>query len=361
MRESHPRSGGAPAVGRRSVARDQIELLGIAEGFFQSSVLFALLRLDVFERIGRDSKSAAELAGALGVRADRLSRLLNAAVVLKLLEPDGDASDSGPVEAVRYRATDASRAVLLRSAGEDYLGDWLLNLDYFREALAGLDEAVRSGRPTVDPAGHLGDDPGHTREFTLAMHNYASHRGRELSRYLDTSGCTKLLDLGCGPGTYAFHLGTANPELALYLLDLPGVLAVTREVEARYELRNDVHYLPLDALNDELPGSYDLILVSNTLHMLGEEASRDLIARLYKSVTPGGSLVIQAQYLQDDRQGARWPVFLDLIQLCITERGRNHTVAETRDWMRAAGFDRVEHTPMGLLNTNSFLRGYRNS
>jgi SAM-dependent methyltransferase len=191
------------------------------------------------------------------------------------------------------------------------------------------------------------------------MHNYASLRGKELSQYLDTAACAKLLDLGCGPGTYAFHLGAANPNLALYLLDLPGVLAVTKEVEARYELQNEINYLPLDALNDEIPGTYDVILVSNTLHMLGEDASRSLIARLYDSVAPGGSLVIQAQYLQDDRQGGRWPIFLDIIQLCITERGRNHTVAETRNWMQAAGFQQVKYTPMTLFNTNSFLRGYR--
>jgi hypothetical protein len=54
------------------------------------------------------------------------------------------------------------------------LGDWILNLDYFRDALARLDEAVLTGRPTLDPAGHLGDDQSDTREFTFAMHNYAS-------------------------------------------------------------------------------------------------------------------------------------------------------------------------------------------
>lgn len=54
-----------------------------------------------------------------------------------------------------------------------------------------------------------------------------------------------------------------------------------------------------------------------------------------------------------------WPVFLDLIQLCITEKGRNHSVAETKLWMQEAGFTRVEHIPMTLLNTNSLLRGYR--
>jgi hypothetical protein len=76
-------------------------------------------------------------------------------------------------------------------------------------------------------------------------------------------------------------------------------------------------------------------------------------------VKPGGSLVIQAQYLQDDRRGGRWPVFLDLIQLCITRHGRNHSVAETRGWLEEAGFTQVEHRSMSVYNTNSFLRGYR--
>jgi SAM-dependent methyltransferase len=348
MAETDSRVGSAAA--ERTAVREQLGLLSVAEGFFQSSVLFALLRLDVFERIGLGSRSAVELADELGVRDDLLHRVLNAGVALKLLESNGH---------VKYRVPVASRSVLLRSSGDTYLGDWLLNLDYFREALAGLDHAVLSGRPTVDPAGHLGSDQHHTREFTLAMHNYASLRGKELSQFLDTTGCTSLLDLGCGPGTYAFHLGVANPTLTLNLLDLPGVLAVTKEVETRYELQNEIHYLPLDALRDQIPGSYDLVLISNTLHMLGEQASRGLIERVFQSVAPGGSLVIQAQYLRDDRQGGRWPVFLDLIQLCITEHGRNHTVSETISWMCAAGFERVEYTPMTLLNTNSFLRGYR--
>jgi SAM-dependent methyltransferase len=191
------------------------------------------------------------------------------------------------------------------------------------------------------------------------MHNYAALRGRELARFLDTSGAQSLLDLGCGPGTYAFHLGSANPDLDLYLLDSPGVLDVAREVQGRFDLRNDVHYLPLDVTREEIPGSYDIVLVSNTLHMLGEANSRALIQRLHDHVNEGGSLVIQAQFLKDDHLGGRWPVFLDLIQMCITEHGRNHSVAETRQWMADAGFRDIEYQPMGLANTNSFLRGFR--
>jgi SAM-dependent methyltransferase len=330
--------------------RHQVEILQIAEGFFQSGILFALLKLRVFEKIGEGAKSGPDLAALAGVPVEPLTRLLNAAVGLKILEtPDGST----------YRLTEAGRAVLLPQAGENYLGDWILNLDYFRLAMASLDEAVRTARPTVDPGAHLGSDEDATREFTMAMHDYASLRGKELTRYLDTSECRSLLDLGCGPGTYAFHLGLENPGLEIYLLDLPGVLEVAREVRKRYPLKNEIRYLPADALKDPIPGSYDLVLVSNTLHMLGEEASKELIRRAHASINPGGSLVIQAQFLRDDRLGPRWPLLLDLIQLCITEKGRNHTASETREWMEAAGFRRIEHCPMTLLNTNSFLRGYK--
>jgi len=226
-------------------------------------------------------------------------------------------------------------------------------------AMLRLDEAVLKSAPTVDPLTHLGKDADRTRDFILAMHNYAAVSGSELAHYLDTAGCTSLLDLGCGPGTYAFHLGMNNSELQLYLLDFPEVLQVAKEVQARYVLTNQVHYLPADAMQDEIPGQYDVILVSNTLHQLGPEASLALLKRLYHSVRLGGSVVIQARFLRDDRLGDKVPVFLDLLELCITTAGSNHSVAETRDWLEEAGFSNVQFCPMNLFNENSFLRGYR--
>jgi ubiquinone/menaquinone biosynthesis C-methylase UbiE len=330
--------------------REQLEVLSIAEGFFQSGILFALLRLRVFECIGEESKSVDELAAGLKARPETLARLLNAGVVLKLLQSE---------DGIHYRVSSTCRSVLLPSAGENYLGNWIRNLDSFRHALERLDEAVLTSSPTVVPTNYTGGDKQQTREYELAMHNYASLRGKELAHFLDTSGCGTLLDLGCGPGTYAFHLGMRNPNLQLYLLDFPGVLEVTREVKDRYAIGNKVHYLPADALKDEIPGTYDIILVSNTMHMLGEKANRDLVSRLYRSINLHGSLVIQAQFLRDDRMGSRWPVLLDLIQLCTTAVGKNHSVGETRRWMEEAGFKNIEYCPMTLLNTNSYLRGYK--
>lgn len=334
----------------RAINLKQIEILSIAEGFLHSSVLFALLKLKVFERIQSGKRSVADLATDMKVKPETLSRLLNAGTVLNLLE-----SKDGST----FQITPKYQAILSPDAGETYLGDWIASLDYFFGPISKLDKAIKTSGPTITPDQHIGGDKESTRSFALSMHNYASLRGKELADFLDTRGCKSLLDLGCGPGTYAYHLGLRNPELDLYLGDHPTVLETAKEVQARYHLKNKIHYIPIDAMKEDIPGQYDLILVSNMLHGLGEKNSRQLINRLYSSVNDQGSLVIQGQLLKDDRMGPRWPVFLDLIQLCVTENGRNHAPEETKQWMLDAEFKDVELCSMTLLNTNSFLRGYK--
>jgi hypothetical protein len=125
-------------ISDRVLKRNQIEILSLAEGFFQSSVLFALLKLRIFERISNNSKSLPELASDLNVRQDTFGRLLNAGVVLDLLESE---------DGFAYRVSSVCRTVLAPSAGEHYLGNWILNLDYFRVALSKLDEAVKNPNP----------------------------------------------------------------------------------------------------------------------------------------------------------------------------------------------------------------------
>ena len=149
--------------------------------------------------------------------------------------------------------------------------------------------------------------------------------------------------------------------MELFLIDLPEVLEVAHDIEARYPLKNKINYMPMDVTKEDIPGAYDMVLVSNTLHMLGEEESRKLLKRLFNVVKPGGSLVIQFQYMKDNKLGGRWPTILDMIQLCITDDGRNHSVGETRSWMEEAGYSDIKFSAMNLLNTNGYLRGYHKS
>jgi SAM-dependent methyltransferase len=338
------------AISERIIRRAQVSVMSMAQGFFESSTLFALTKLKVFQRIDEGKTNLNELAEDINIQPETLSRLMNAGVVLKLLKSD---------DGVSFSLDPVYRAVLSPSGGEYYIGDLLKSFSFIQTALTKLDMAVLHSGPTIDPSTHIGGDRESTREFILGFHNYASLPGRELAHFLSTEGSKSLLDVGCGPGTYAFNLGMRNSELDLYLLDRSEILEIAREVQGKYALKNNVHYLPFDATKDTVPGSYDMILVSNLLVGLGEDESRNLIGRLYGSLNKGGSLVVQAQYLRDDRLGERWPVFLDLEILCTTQRGRNHTVKETRRWLEEAGFTRVEFCPMTIFNVNSYLRGFK--
>jgi len=232
--------------------REQIELLSLAEGFFSSSVLFTLQKLKIFQLLGEESKSVEELAARLGCQVSPLQRLLNAGVMLKLLRAEGQV----------YRLTEAARAVLLPTSRGGYLGDWIELMEQFSLAYNRLDQAVLRNGPSIDPEEYLGGDPSHTRKYIYAMHNYAAVRGKELSRYIDGKHLNSLLDLGCGPGTFAYHLAAGNPQMRLTLADLPGVLEVTREITLGYQLPNEMEFLSLDASRDDIPGSYDLVRAS---------------------------------------------------------------------------------------------------
>jgi len=211
----------------RIIKENQIKILSMAEGFIPSCVLFALLKLKVFHRIGKGRNSLNELATDLDVQPETLSRLLNAGVVLKLLESN---------DGVNYSIAPVYQASLSPSGGEYYIGDLISSFDFFQTALLKLDEAVLNSKPTIDPLSHVGGDKGITSDFILGFHNYASLLGKELAHFVNTADCKSLLDLGCGPGTYAFHLGMRNPSLELYLLDRHEVLEIAKEVQNKYSL-----------------------------------------------------------------------------------------------------------------------------
>lgn len=219
-----------------------------------------------------------------------------------------------------------------------------------------LPTAVRQGGAYFDD---LGIDDQAARTMTRAMDNYARSRGVELARHVDFSRTATMLDAGCGPGTYSLAVAERHPGLHVTLLDLPGpieearVLAAARGLEARCE------FVACDAFDYFPTTPFDVVLISNTLHMLGASASQELLKHLFSMVAPGGRIIVQAMYLNDDRTSPRWPALLDLVMKVITPTGRNHTVQETMGWLTAAGFIDLDYVPMSLWNVCSCVVGYR--
>ena len=104
---------------------------------------------------------------------------------------------------------------------------------------------------------------------------------------------------------------------------------------------------------------FDSILISNMLHMFGPAGSLELLKRCHQMLIPGGRVIIQAAYLNDNRVSPRWPTLLNLIQRVITPEGRNHAIGETKEWLERCGFRNIQYVRFSLWNVDSCLIGER--
>ncbi len=165
------------------------------------------------------------------------------------------------------------------------------------------------------------------------------------------------LDLGCGPGTYSIAILDRYPNVHSTCLDLPGPIAEARRIVATRGMSERVSFVATNWMDYVAEEPFDTVIVSNTLHMLGEDGSRKLLRRCLELLSPGGRIIVQAQYLNDDRTSPRWPTLLNLIQRVATPHGRNHTIGETTSWLEEAGFEQTEFVRLSLWNVCSCLVG----
>ena len=89
--------------------------------------------------------------------------------------------------------------------------------------------------------------------------------------------------------------------------------------------------------------------------MLDPEGALVMLKLCSSLMSPGGQIIVQAQYLNDDRTSPRWPALLNLMLRVATPDGRNHTIGETAEWLREAGFTEVRHVPFSLWSVCSCL------
>jgi len=200
----------------------------------------------------------------------------------------------------------------------------------------GLFDCVRLGRPTpeeaVDP--RLTSDP---KAFAAAMDELARAKAGTLAEALDLSGVVSMLDVGGGPGTYAIELARRHTDLRGVVLERSETAAVAEEQIAAAGLEERLTARSGDAFYDDLGGPYDLVLVSNLIHIYSSADNRALVARCAGALAPGGRLAVKDLLLDP---GGTTPVSAALFavnMLVSTEAGDCYTVGQVAEWLLEAG------------------------
>jgi SAM-dependent methyltransferase len=206
-----------------------------------------------------------------------------------------------------------------------------------------LAEAIREDRPTM-----AGDTPGGAGDLYPEV---VSHLGflfasaaEHVADHLVAHGLRdRVLDLGAGAAPWSLALAARNPDIRVTAVDLPAVLAVTREVvgTSGYDLQFD--YLSGDLFTVDLGHSaYDLAIAGNLCHLFDEATNRRLLGRLFDALRPGGTLAILDALPNERLDGPRPVVLYALGLLLRTNRGQVYPFSTYVGWLREIGYEAIE-------------------
>ena len=311
------------------------ELAQSIRGFQESRVILTALELDLFSAIGSGA-TAAQAAATAGTEARATEMLLHALASLELVRKEGAVFHNSPV-AARFLAAsspDSARMAMLHTVGL-----W--------HRWSGLTECVRTGTAAPDERSMES-----TEAFIAAMHNNARQRAAQLAQAA-AAGANRMLDVGGGSGAYAIAFTEANAKLRAEVLDQPAVLAIAERHIREAGLEERISTRVGDLRTDEFGGGYDLVLISAICHMLGVEENRNLLARAYRALAPGGRVAIQDFLLRADKTGPRAGALFSLNMLVNTRGGSSYSEEEYTGWLREVGFGEVRRValagPAGVL------------
>jgi ubiquinone/menaquinone biosynthesis C-methylase UbiE len=307
-------------------SRGQIDAVNaISTAFVRSQVLFTANALEVFSLLEAPA-SAADVARERDLDPRGARMLLDGLVALDLVTK----------AAGRYVNAPAASECLVPGK-PTYQGHIIRHQSHGWEMWGRMPESIREGR-AVDE-GPRERSPEELRAFILGMSDIGRHSAADMLEALDLSPYRHMLDLGGGPATYAIAFLKANPQMRATVFDLPEVCDIAREQVALAKMNARFEYVCGDFVTDPIGKGYDLILVSNIIHSLGQEKNLALMIRCYEALEAGGLLIVKDFLTDPDRSGPPFSLLFALRMLLATGEGDTYTAEEVAAWTRAAGFE----------------------
>jgi hypothetical protein len=323
------------------------QLMSLAGGYAEARIIQTAVELNLFDSLEQRPLGAEDIAGRLGLDAGATELLLNALASLQLLHKN----------AAVFSLTEVASRYLVKNSSE-YVGAMIRFESSLWNCWGELPEAMRRGQP-VRPPNMYQDDPQETGIFINAMDSLVKARGDAavIASALDWANVGTMLDVGSGPATYPIELCRRFPTLRAVIFDLPGTLKITERYLREARMTDRIELIAGDYRGDPIPGSYDVIFLSNIIHGENYDNNQSLIVKLSANLNPSGRLVIKDHILDESRVAPPVGAIFSLLMLLTTDGGRCYSCAEIRRWMELAGLTQVRQMDFPAPLTSSLVIG----
>lgn len=320
----------------RSIATHRAQaLFDLSAGFVYSQVLFACVKLSLFEALADGPLALDTLSSRLDLPQPAMARLLGAAAGLKLVEKVPDGRYGLGVHGAAYLGNPAIKAMVEHHTMlyRDLEDPVVLLRDGRREtALSSFWPYAQADNPATIP-------PEAVAPYSELM---ASSQALIADDVLDAYPFIdhgKLMDVGGGEGAFLLAAARRRPDLALVLFDLP---AVADRAAANFKaapLANRATAIGGDFTTETLPKGADLISLVRVVHDHDDATAAALLRKVFDALAPGGILLLAEPFA--DTAGAESVGAYFEFYLLAMRQGRPRSESELMALLYGAGFGRV--------------------
>ena len=302
------------------------ELNALIRSYQGAAILAAAAELDIFSLLAGKPLTARVLAKRMIYDLRGLTVLLNALAALRLLEKD----------AGRFSLSPGVAEVLTAGGTRNNLGMARHQATCMRR-WGQLASVVKSGRPArwiVSVGGRAGDQEA----FIAAMDNTSAPVADAVVQRVQPLKFRELLDIGGASGTWTIAFLQACPSATAILFDLPSVIPLADRRLQAAGLGDRVQLAPGDFTIDPLPSGADLAWVSAIVHQNSRAENRELFAKVFAALRPGGRIAIRDFLMADGRTAPLAGTLFAVNMLVGTKGGGTFTLGELRADLESAGF-----------------------
>lgn len=300
-------------------------LLGLFPDFYRVLFLRSAASSGLLRRLDGAAAPLEEVASALGVAATEqpaLEAWLEVGERLGLLSRhDGQWALAGHLPRALAGAEQDDLLAML----EEVTG-------LHQKLLVEAPERLRRRRPFT-----LADQDGEVIARSSRVLEPLVHEA--LDAFVPSKGALRLLEVGCGSGTYARYALSRNPALRVLALELqPQVAEQARANLDRWGVGAQVEVRHGDLRHFRTDERFDLLTLHNNIYYFREDERPGLFQQLRALLAPGGRLLLTTAC----RHGSPAGALLDLWSAATEGCGRLPVPEELVELLRQAGFERPQ-------------------
>ncbi len=312
------------------------QLFDLCAGFVYSQILYACVRLNLFETLAEGPLSAVALSQRLDLPMDASLRLFNAAVSLRLLALTRDGRFCLGALGAPMVGNDAIKVMIEHHA--------MLYAD-LRDPVALLREGPRDSAlgaywAYARSSGDADLQAAQVADYSVLMSASQPLVAEEILAAYPLQQHRCLLDVGGGEAKFLSAVAVRAPHLRLMLFDLPAVAERARHRLAALGLsaRSEVHGGSFHV--DALPAGADIISLVRVIHDHDDAAALALL-RSVKRALPRNGVVLIAEPMSATRGAEPIGDAYFGFYLWAMGSGQPRTPAQLRTLLEAAGFEQT--------------------